>query len=152
MKDSIGKRVATETPKVVIRRSFKSKFISILGFWPWVVLFIMDLLGVDAVSSLFGEGKNYVICIAIAVVDFLLFLLIAYLRSRMITYVNTDTLVYIPSGNPKDIKARSFVDACKEGGKAPVPSSEIIYNQAILDGIVRSNAIGREITIEIPEI
>ena len=109
MRDSIGKRVATETPKVVIRRSFRSKFISLLGFWPWVVLFVMDLLNIDVVSSLFGDNKSYVICVAIAVVDFCLFLLIAYLRSRMITYVNTDTLVYIPGTNPKDIKARSFV-------------------------------------------
>ncbi len=49
-------------------------------------------------------------------------------------------------------KLRSFVDAVKTGGKAPVPSSEIIYNQAIIDGIVRSNELGHEIEIEIPEI
>ena len=49
-------------------------------------------------------------------------------------------------------KLRSFVNAAKNGGKAPVPSSEIIYNQAILDGIVRSNAAGREVEIHIPEI
>lgn len=50
-----------------------------------------------------------------------------------------------------DAKIRSFLDACKEGGKAPVPSSDIIYNQAILDGIAKSSAQGREIEIEIPE-
>lgn len=49
-------------------------------------------------------------------------------------------------------KLRSFVDAIKTGGKAPVPSSEIIYNQAIIDGIVKSAELGREIEIEIPEI
>jgi predicted dehydrogenase len=49
-------------------------------------------------------------------------------------------------------KLRSFVDAIKNGGKATVPSSEIIYNQAIIDGIVKSNALGREIEIQIPEI
>ena len=49
-------------------------------------------------------------------------------------------------------KLRSFIDAVKTGGKAPVPSSEIIYNQAIIDGIVRSNELGHEIEIEIPEI
>ena len=48
-------------------------------------------------------------------------------------------------------KLRSFLDAIKEGGTAPVPTSQIIYNQAILDGIVKSNAAGREIEIEIPE-
>ena len=51
-----------------------------------------------------------------------------------------------------DLKARSFVDACKEGGKAPVPSSEIIYNQAIIDGVVKSAKLGREIEIVIPEV
>ncbi len=59
--------------------------------------------------------------------------------------------------NPKgmslfDIKLRTFLDAVKYGGKAPVPSSEIFYNQAILDGIVKSAELGREITIEYPEI
>ena len=49
-------------------------------------------------------------------------------------------------------KLRSFVNAVKNGGAAPVPSSQIIYNQAILDGILKSNAIGHEIEIEIPEI
>ena len=49
-------------------------------------------------------------------------------------------------------KVRSFLDAIKNGGTAPVPSSQIIYNQAIIDGIVRSNELGHEIEIEIPEI
>ena len=51
-----------------------------------------------------------------------------------------------------DKKIRSFIDACKAGGTAPVPTSEIIYNQAILDGIARSAELGREIEIEIPEV
>ena len=49
-------------------------------------------------------------------------------------------------------KIRSFIDAIRCGGKAPVPSSEIIYNQAIIDGIVRSAELGREVEINIPEI
>lgn len=57
----------------------------------------------------------------------------------------------LPEGNFYH-KIRAFLDAIKNGGKAPVPSSEIIYNQAILDGIVKSNKINREIDIEIPEI
>ena len=51
-----------------------------------------------------------------------------------------------------DLKIRSFVDAVKEGGEAPVPSSQILYNQAIIDGIAKSAAAGREVEIEIPEI
>lgn len=49
-------------------------------------------------------------------------------------------------------KIRSVLDAVKEGGDAPVPSSQIIYNQAILDGIVKSAEQGREIEIRIPEL
>ena len=51
-----------------------------------------------------------------------------------------------------DKKIRTFVDACKNGTAAPVPSSQILYNQAILDGIAKSSDLGREIEIEIPEI
>lgn len=51
-----------------------------------------------------------------------------------------------------DKKIRSFIDAVKYDRPAPVPSSQIIYNQAIIDGIVRSAREGREVTIDIPEI
>ena len=51
-----------------------------------------------------------------------------------------------------DQKIRTFLDASRDGTPAPVPSSQILYNQAILDGIARSSALGREIEIEIPEI
>ena len=51
-----------------------------------------------------------------------------------------------------DRKIRSFLDACKNGTPAPVPSSQIIYNQAILDGIARSAELGREVEISVPEI
>ena len=51
-----------------------------------------------------------------------------------------------------DQKIRSFLDAVKSNGPAPVPTSEIIYNQAIIDGIVRSAELGREVEINIPEI
>ena len=49
-------------------------------------------------------------------------------------------------------KLRSFLDAVKNGTEAPVPSSQILYNQAIIDGIVKSNELGHEIEISIPEI
>ncbi|MBE5769617.1 MAG: Gfo/Idh/MocA family oxidoreductase [Clostridiales bacterium] len=49
-------------------------------------------------------------------------------------------------------KLRSFVDAIKNGDPAPVSSAEIIYNQAIIDGIVKSSQLGHEIEIEIPEV
>ncbi len=60
----------------------------------------------------------------------------------------------INDGGPSlfDRKIRSFLDAVKYGGKAPVPSSQIVYNQAILDGIARSAKAGHEIELEIPEV
>ena len=51
-----------------------------------------------------------------------------------------------------EMKVRSFLDAVKEGLPAPVPSSQILYNQAIIDGIMKSAEAGREIEIVIPEI
>lgn len=48
-------------------------------------------------------------------------------------------------------KVRAFVDAVKEGGTAPIPTSQIIYNQAIIDGIVRSSACGHEVEINLPD-
>lgn len=50
-----------------------------------------------------------------------------------------------------DRKIRSFLDAVKNHTPAPVPSSQIIYNQAIIDGIFKSAEAGREIEITIPE-
>ena len=49
-------------------------------------------------------------------------------------------------------KLRSFVNAVKNGTQAPVPTSQILYNQAIIDSIVKSAKLGKEIEIEIPEI
>ena len=68
----------------------------------------------------------------------------------------TETVIPIiedKSGNSLfDKKIRSFCDAVKNGGTAPVPSSQILYNQAIIDGIAKSAEAGREIEIVIPEI
>ncbi len=49
-------------------------------------------------------------------------------------------------------KIRSFLDAILEGVASPVPASDILYNQAIIDGILKSSEAGREIEIVIPEI
>ena len=59
---------------------------------------------------------------------------------------------YSPCSGLFDKKIRSFVDSIKEHGKPTVPSSEIVYNQAILDAINKSSEIGKEIEIVIPEI
>ncbi len=55
----------------------------------------------------------------------------------------------------KDIfaaKVRDFVDAVKTNGPAPIPGEEIIYNQAICDGIYRSSKLNKEVEIVMPSI
>ena len=68
----------------------------------------------------------------------------------------TETVVPIIPETPGvslfDKKIRSFLDAVKNGTPAPVPTSQIIYNQAILSGIAQSANEGKEIEIEIPEL
>ena len=49
-------------------------------------------------------------------------------------------------------KCRSFLDAIANGDPAPIPSSEILYNQAIIDHIVKSAELGKEVEVVIPEI
>ncbi|MBE6571890.1 MAG: Gfo/Idh/MocA family oxidoreductase [Ruminococcaceae bacterium] len=53
---------------------------------------------------------------------------------------------------PFEGKLRAFIEAVKTGGPAPIPTSEIIKNQAIISGIAESCRVGGEIKIEIPEI
>ena len=55
-------------------------------------------------------------------------------------------------GDPFDMKVRDFCDAVIEGRPAPIPGEEILYNQAICDGIYRSSKLKKEVEIEIPEI
>ena len=51
-----------------------------------------------------------------------------------------------------NLKIRTFLDACKNGTPAPVPTSQIIYNQAIIDAIAKSAELGREVEVVIPEV
>ena len=65
--------------------------------------------------------------------------------------VQTETVVPILQNSGKgglfDKKIRSFLDAIKTNGPAPVPTSQILYNQAIIDGINKSSALGKEVEI-----
>ena len=66
-----------------------------------------------------------------------------------------DTVIPVIEDNATplfDRKIRSFLDAVKTGGPSPVPSGQILYNQAILSGIAESAEMGKEIKIKIPEI
>jgi predicted dehydrogenase len=49
-------------------------------------------------------------------------------------------------------KVKDFVAAIREGRPAPIPGETIVRNQAIIDGVLRSAASGREVEIDIPEI
>ncbi len=64
----------------------------------------------------------------------------------------TVPLVQNPAGSNFDRKIRSFLDAVINGTEAPIPTSQILYNQAILDGIAKSSDLGKEVEIEIPEV
>ncbi len=58
----------------------------------------------------------------------------------------------LPHDNLFALKIRAFLDAIKNGAPVPAPTSEILYNQAILDAVMRSNKLGREVEVVIPEI
>ena len=60
-------------------------------------------------------------------------------------------LIDLTGGSLSDHKIRTFLDAIVAGSTAPVPSSEILYNQLIIDGIYRSAELGREIDITVPD-
>ena len=68
--------------------------------------------------------------------------------------LQTETVIPVIESNLPifDLKIRSFLDAHKNGTAAPVPVSQILYNQAILSGIATSADLGHEIQIELPEI
>ncbi|GGP07689.1 Gfo/Idh/MocA family protein [Oceanobacillus neutriphilus] len=50
-------------------------------------------------------------------------------------------------------KVRAFVKAIQEGKNiAPIPAEQILINQAIIDGILRSAEAGKEVSISIPDL
>lgn len=56
----------------------------------------------------------------------------------------------LPSVDVWDGKIKDFIDAVASGKNiAPIPTSQIIYNQAIIDGIIRSSALGREVACDL---
>ena len=67
-------------------------------------------------------------------------------------HTETEIPIIKSKGSLFDQKIRSFLDAVLENGEAPVPTSQILYNQAIIDHMGKSAKLGREVTVEIPEI
>lgn len=51
-----------------------------------------------------------------------------------------------------DGKIGSFVEAIKNGGPSPIPSSQILINQVIIDAMIKSAKLGKEVEVVIPEI
>jgi len=55
----------------------------------------------------------------------------------------------IPAAPQADLwerKIKDFIDAVADGKNiAPIPTNQIIYNQAIIDAMIRSSALGREV-------
>ena len=76
--------------------------------------------------------------------------------SHDVAGAHVDTVIPILQNTGKgglfDKKIRSFLDAIRTNGQAPVPTSQILYNQAIIDGINKSAALGKEVEIEFHEI
>lgn len=67
----------------------------------------------------------------------------------------TETVIPVLPGPKNGLfyeKVRTFLDAVKNGTPSPIPSSQILYNQAIIDSINKSAELGKEIEVEIPEI
>ena len=65
---------------------------------------------IKAAIPLADDMKHYVLCGAVALVDLVIFLIVAALRSRMRTYIFEDTMVYIPAFRPRRrTRARTFV-------------------------------------------
>lgn len=66
--------------------------------------------------------------------------------------VSTEIDLPPTAGDPFTMRVRDFVDAVKQGRNAPIPTSQIIYNQAIIDAMVTSARERCEVGVEIPEI
>ena len=67
---------------------------------------------------------------------------------------HTETVIPLDEAreNLFEKKVRSFVEAVLYNKPAPIPTSEIVYNQAIIDGIRRSVELGKEVDIIIDKI
>jgi len=74
---------------------------------------------------------------------------------RNIGNTPVETVIPMSKEPPEGVfywKVRYFLDAVKNGTEAPVPTSQVIYNQAILSAVADSAKLGREVEINIPEI
>lgn len=49
-------------------------------------------------------------------------------------------------------KVRDFIEAIRENRPAPIPGEQIMINQAILDGILRSSELRREVEVRVPKL
>ena len=64
----------------------------------------------------------------------------------------TETLIPLEENHGPGLfekKISAFVDAILNNKPAPIPTNQIVYNQAIIDGIIRSSALGKEVDVVI---
>lgn len=76
---------------------------------------------------------------------------------RTVAGQNTEEIIPVLKSSEADgtlwqRKIYFFLDAIANDKPAPVPTSQIIINQAIISGIVDSSNCGREVEIQLPEI
>ena len=50
-----------------------------------------------------------------------------------------------------DEKVRDFAEAVRDGRPAPIPGEQILIQQAVIDGVLRSAEHRREVSVELPE-
>ncbi|NLN20350.1 MAG: Gfo/Idh/MocA family oxidoreductase [Firmicutes bacterium] len=66
--------------------------------------------------------------------------------------LEAQTELQLPKGQDRwSCKMGTFIEAVREGKPAPIPADEVLFSQAILDGIYRSAELGKEVEIQIPE-
>ncbi|MBB6633471.1 Gfo/Idh/MocA family protein [Cohnella thailandensis] len=65
-------------------------------------------------------------------------------------HTSTDVPLIGHSLNLFDEKVRDFAEAVRDGRPAPIPGEQILIQQAIIDGVLRSADLRREVAIELP--
>ncbi|RUT28125.1 Gfo/Idh/MocA family oxidoreductase [Paenibacillus zeisoli] len=65
-------------------------------------------------------------------------------------HLSRDVLLKDDDINLFDEKVRDFAEAVRDGRPAPIPGEEILIQQAIIDGVLRSSQERKEVSIELP--
>lgn len=66
-------------------------------------------------------------------------------------HTSTEVPLIGHSLNLFDEKVRDFAEAVRDGRPAPIPGEQILIQQAIIDGVLRSAEQRREVSVELPQ-